>query len=57
MSASPLDYLYKTALWLTLRQTSCDAFQDFFSTVMEKGHGADIVRVRQPSFECGRTIF
>lgn len=46
MSVSPLDYHYKIALRLKLRQTSGDAFQDFFSTVMEKGHGDDFVRVR-----------
>lgn len=46
MSASYLDYHYKIALRLKLRQTSGDAFQDFFSTVMAKGHGDDFVRVR-----------
>ncbi len=46
MIASPLDYHYKIALRLKLRQTSGDAFQDFFSTVMEKSHGDDFVRVR-----------
>lgn len=46
MSASPLDYHYEIALRLKLRQTSGNAFQDFFSTVMEKRHGDDFVRVR-----------
>jgi len=46
MNTSPLDYQYKIALRLKLRQTSGDAFQDFFSTVMGKLHGDDFVRVR-----------
>lgn len=36
MSQSGLDYHYKIALRLKMRQTSGDAFQDFFSAVMEK---------------------
>lgn len=41
-----MDYQYKIALRLKLRQTSGEAFQDFFSTVMGKLHGDDFVRVR-----------
>lgn len=46
MTAAPLDYQYKIALRLKLRQTSGDAFQDFFSNVMGKLHSDDFVRVR-----------
>lgn len=40
------EYWWKISLRLKLRQSSGDAFQDFFSTVMEKLHGNDFVRVR-----------
>ena len=45
MSTS-LDYRYKIALRLKLKQTSGDAFQEFFTTMMAKGHGDEFVRVR-----------
>jgi hypothetical protein len=41
-----LDYQYKISLRLKLRQSSGDAFQDFFSTVMGRLHSDDFVRVR-----------
>lgn len=41
-----LDYQHKISLRLKLRQSSGDAFQDFFSTVMGKLHSDDFVRVR-----------
>lgn len=40
------EYWWKISLALKLRQSSGDAFQDFFSSVMEKLHGDDFVRVR-----------
>jgi len=40
------EYWWKISLRLKLRQSSGDSFQDFFSTVMEKLHGDDFVRVR-----------
>ena len=40
------EYWWKISLRLKLRQSSGDAFQDFFSNVMEKLHGDDFVRVR-----------
>ncbi len=39
-------YWWRIALELKLRRCSGEAFQDFFSTVMEKLHGTDFVRVR-----------
>ena len=39
-------YWWRIALELKLRKSSGDAFQDFFSTVMAKAHGADFVRLR-----------
>lgn len=45
MNLSP-EYWWKICLRLKLRQTSGDAFQDFFSDVMGKLHGDDFVRVR-----------
>jgi len=42
----PVEYFWKISLRLKLRQSSGDAFQDFFSTVMEKRHGEGFVRVR-----------
>jgi hypothetical protein len=39
-------YHYKVAFNLKLRTVSGTSFQDFFSTVMERAHGADFVRVR-----------
>lgn len=40
------EYWWKISLRLKLRQSSGDAFQDFFSNVMEKLHGDDFLRVR-----------
>jgi C-terminal domain 10 of the ABC-three component (ABC-3C) systems len=40
------DYWRKIALRLMLRQSSGDAFQDFFSRAMAKRYGDDFVRVR-----------
>jgi hypothetical protein len=37
---------WRIALELKLRKTSGDAFQEFFSQVMQKAHGADFVRLR-----------
>lgn len=45
MKGTP-EYWRKIALRLTLRQSSGDAFQDFFSRTMQKRHGDDFVRVR-----------
>ena len=39
-------YYWRIALELKLRKANGDAFQDFFSTVMENLHGDDFVRVR-----------
>lgn len=39
-------YYWRIALELKLRKYNGDAFQDFFSIVMEKLHGDDFVRVR-----------
>jgi hypothetical protein len=39
-------FWWQVALELKLRKCSGDAFQDFFSTVMDKVHGSDFVRVR-----------
>ena len=39
-------YWWRIALELKLRKCSGDAFQDFFSNLMEKVHGSDFVRVR-----------
>ena len=39
-------YWWRIALELKMRKCSGDAFQDFFSAVMEKVHGTDYVRVR-----------
>ena len=39
-------YWWRVALELKLRKSAGDAFQDFFSTVMEKAHGSDFVRLR-----------
>jgi hypothetical protein len=39
-------YWWRIALELKLRKCSGDAFQDFFSKLMEKAHGSDFVRVR-----------
>lgn len=39
-------YWWRIALELKLRRSSGDAFQDFFSSLMGKVHGADFVRVR-----------
>lgn len=44
---NPLErHLWTISLELRLRRTSGDAFQQFFSDVMAKRHGADFVRVR-----------
>lgn len=40
------EHWWKISLRLKLRQSSGDAFQDFFSNVMAKLHGDDFVRVR-----------
>ena len=40
------EYWWKISLELKLRKVSGDAFQDFFSNVMQKCHGDDFVRVR-----------
>lgn len=40
------EYWWKISLELKLRKISGDAFQDFFSNVMQKCHGDDFVRVR-----------
>ena len=40
------EHWWKICLRLQLRQTSGDAFRDFFSDLMEKIHGSDFVRVR-----------
>jgi len=40
------DHWWKISLHLKLRQSSGDHFQGFFSSVMEKLHGSDFVRVR-----------
>jgi len=40
------EYWRKISLELKLRKVNGDAFQDFFSDVMEKCHGDDFVRVR-----------
>lgn len=40
------EYWWKISLRLKLRQSSGDAFQTFFSDVMEKLHGSDFVHVR-----------
>jgi hypothetical protein len=37
---------WQMSLELRLRKLHGDGFQDFFSSVMERGHGADFVRVR-----------
>lgn len=39
-------YQYKVAFNLKVRSVFGTAFQDFFSTVLEKKHGSDFVRVR-----------
>jgi hypothetical protein len=39
-------YHYKVVFDLKVRSSFGAAFQDFFSTVMEKAHGSDFVRVR-----------
>jgi hypothetical protein len=39
-------FWWQASLELKLRRHSGDAFQDFFSVVMAKAHGADFVRVR-----------
>jgi hypothetical protein len=39
-------YWWRVALELKLRKSSGDAFQDFFSTMMEAAHGSDFVRLR-----------
>ncbi|UMY19112.1 hypothetical protein MMB17_07385 [Methylobacterium organophilum] len=39
-------WMYQTSLALLVRSASGTAFQDFFSKVMEKRHGADFLRVR-----------
>lgn len=39
-------YWWRIALELKLRKCSGDAFQDFFSAVMDKAHGVDFVRIR-----------
>jgi len=39
-------YWWRIALELKLRKSNGDAFQDFFSLVMSKAHGDDLVRVR-----------
>ncbi len=41
-----MDYQHKISLRLKLRESSGDAFQEFFSTVMGKLHPDDFVRVR-----------
>jgi len=41
-----IEHLHKISLRLKLRQSSGDAFQEFFSVVMGKLHGEDFVRVR-----------
>lgn len=40
------EHWWKICLRLKLRQTSGDAFRDFFSDLMEAIHGSDFVRVR-----------
>ncbi|MCU7892431.1 MAG: hypothetical protein KZQ78_12795 [Candidatus Thiodiazotropha sp. (ex Ustalcina ferruginea)] len=40
------EYWWKISLDLKLRRASGDAFQDFFSKIMEKCHGDDFVRIR-----------
>lgn len=40
------EYWWKISLELKLRKVNGDAFQDFFSDVMQKCHGDDFVRVR-----------
>jgi hypothetical protein len=40
------EYWWKISLELKLRKVSGDAFQEFFSDVMQKLHGDDFVRVR-----------
>ena len=40
------EYWRKISLELKLRKVNGDAFQDFFSTVMQECHGDDFVRVR-----------
>jgi hypothetical protein len=42
----PTEFWWKISLRLKLRQSSGDAFQDFFSEVMEKLHGSNFIRVR-----------
>jgi hypothetical protein len=39
-------YWWRIALELKLRKCSRDAFQDFFSKLMERLHGSDFIRVR-----------
>ena len=39
------EYWWKLSLRLKLRQSSGDAFQDFFSDVMQKLHGDVFVRI------------
>ena len=47
MTISPEQrYWWRIALELKLRKCSGDAFQEFFSAVMQKVHGDDFVRVR-----------
>ncbi len=43
---STQEHWWKLSLRLKLRESSGDAFQDFFSDVMQKVHGDDFVRVR-----------
>ena len=40
------EHWWKLSLRLKLRQSSGNAFQDFFSDVMQKLHGDDFIRVR-----------
>ena len=40
------EHWWKLSLRLNLRQSAVDAFQDFFSDVMQRLHGDDLVRVR-----------
>jgi hypothetical protein len=42
----PTEFWWKISLRLKLRQSLGDAFQDFFSEVMEKLHGSNFIRVR-----------
>jgi hypothetical protein len=46
MMTSEQRYWWRIALELKLRKCSGDAFQDFFSKLMERVHGSNFIRVR-----------